>query len=84
MPEIVKSAADVCVHVYINGLHTFELPARVPVTIDGELEYGVADERKALVGLWAVEAGCVEGLVEEVEILEGVAESVADELEVSD
>jgi hypothetical protein len=42
------------------------------------------DKRKALIGLWAVETGCVKGFVEKVEVLEGVAESVADELKVSD
>jgi hypothetical protein len=73
-------------HLYLRttGSRTFELPARVPVTGDGELKDGVADKRKALIGLWAVETGCVKGFVEKVEVLEGVAESVADELKVSD
>lgn len=72
------------VYVYTKSLHTFELPTRVPVPVDGELQDGVTDQSKALVGLRAVKAGRVECFVEEVEVLEGVAESVADELEVSD
>ena len=65
------------------ALNTFELPARVPVAVDGELEDRVADQSKALVGLWAVNRGRVEGFVEQAQVLEGVAESVADVLEVA-
>ena len=66
--------------VHASGLHTFELPARVPVAVDSELEDGVADQGKALVGLRAVNTGCVESFAEETQVFEGVAEGVADVL----
>lgn len=62
------------------GLYTFELPARVPVAVDGELEDGVADQGKALIGLRAVNTGCVESFAEETQVFEVVAEGVMDVL----
>ena len=84
VPEIVESAMDTYLCSYTHGLLTFELPARVPVTVDSKLEDGVADQSKALVGLWTVSRGRVEGFVEQAQVLEGVAESVADVIEVAD
>lgn len=56
---------------------TFRLSGRVPVTIDGGLEYGVADQREVLVRPSTVGTSAVERFVEEVDVLEGVAEGGA-------
>lgn len=80
MPKMVGLAIWIGPCVY-EALRIFGLPARVPVTVDGELEDGVADQSKALIGLCAESRGCVECLSEQSGVLEGVAESVTDILE---
>lgn len=81
---MVVLATDAYLCRCTNELLTFKLPARVPVTVDGELEDRVADQSKALVGLWAVSRSRVEGFVKQAQVLEGVAESVADVVEVAE